>query len=188
MNTNKFLPPKELPDYPIVITPQIFDDDAIKTNLERILKNPKLDTLVAVAPFVSPYFSKFLANTNVKNLVLLINRESFNPEYVKDAIEKLKETKFKVTIRERPENSKFIHMKLMIPYVKIERTVTQYGKQRVEISLVPMCAICGSVNFTKNGIEKSDEMLVILRDMYSINALETTYDVLVKESIIRFPK
>jgi len=150
------------------------------------LQNPRLDTLVAVAPFVSPYFSNFLKNTAVKNLVLLINRKDLVPDYVNDAIEKLHDVNFKVTVRQRPDKSKFMHLKVMIPYVKIERTITKYGQTKTEISLLPMCAISGSVNFTKNGITKSDEMLVVLKDMYSIAAVERTYDDLVRGSSIRY--
>lgn len=183
---SKFVPPADLVDNPLMITPQVFDKDAIKETLEKILKNEKLDTMIAVAPFISKYFPKFLEKTSLKNLILVINRDSLNPEYVNDAINKLKEARFNVTIRERPEKSRFVHMKLMIPYVKYERMVMSYGKQRPEAKLLPLCVICGSVNFTKNGITESDEILVILKDMYSINTGEATINELLNGSKIRY--
>jgi hypothetical protein len=131
-----------------------------------------MDTLVAVAPFISTYFVHFLAKTNLKKLVLLINSIEYNPEYVDNAVNMLKTSKFAVHVRKRPKESKFMHLKVMIPYILHKG------------SLTPFCAMSGSVNFTKNGISISDEALFVFRDMYNINALIVTYDTLLDGSIM----
>jgi len=186
---NPFLPPMDS-EYPIVITNQLYEDenkrsDKIKEIITTILGNPNMDTLVAVAPFISEYFVKLLAKTTLKYLILIINREDLNPEYVENAVKVLNYAKFDVEVRARPPGSKFIHMKVMVPYMKISRIDKSEGKARSISKIIPTCAIAGSVNFTKNGIAVSDEMLVIFRDPYSINACLETYRKLLEGTVLK---
>jgi len=202
---NPFLPPMDS-DLPIVITNQLYEDDddviaeakekasnapkkktyKIKEILTAVLENENMDTLVAVSPFISEYFVKILAKTSLKYLILVINREDLNPEYVVNAVKLLKTAKFDVDVRARPEGSKFVHMKLLVPHMKINRISKSGGKVTPISSLVPVSAIAGSVNFTRNGISVSDEMLVIFRDSYSINACMETYRKLLEGTVLKY--
>ena len=177
-------------EYPIVITNQLYEDenkrsDKIKEILTTILGNPNIDTLIAVAPFISKYFVNLLAKTSLKYLILIINREDLNPEYVETAVKVLKNAKFDVDIRSRPPGSKFIHMKVMVPCMRITRIDKSAGKAQAISKIVPACAVAGSVNFTRNGISVSDEMLVIFRDPYSINACLETYRKLLEGTVLK---
>jgi phosphatidylserine/phosphatidylglycerophosphate/cardiolipin synthase-like enzyme len=183
---NPFYPPDDKPFLPIIITNQIYDKKGIKDVIEKILGNNNMDTLVAVAPFISTYFVNMIAKTPVKNLILIVNKNDLNPDYVNNAIKMLKETSFHVEIRERPPGSRFVHLKILIPFISIERVVKDDGKERVIRKLIPACAISGSVNFTRNGISINDELLSVYRDPYSIAAIMETYNDLLKNTILKY--
>ncbi len=171
-------PPRDRPDLPNVITRQLWKRGAIKRTISEILSHPEVDTLVATAPFISTYFVSFLSRTKLKNLVLLINRDAYNPDYVNNAVSALKNAPFHVLIRQRPEKSGFMHLKIMIPFIK------QHPRPGMKVDLIPFCAMAGSVNFTKNGIELNDEGLYIFKDQYSINAFNKTYADLLEGSVL----
>jgi hypothetical protein len=182
-DVNKFLPPPNRPDLPLVITNQ-WKPGNIKNTITSILTNPVVDTLVAVSPFISPFFVRMMCKTKLKNFILLINRDDLNPDYVKKAVSDLKNVPFGVIVRERPPKSKFVHMKVMIPYVRIDRILKRGIQNMKETRLEPCCAISGSVNFTQNGITISDELLFIVRDIYSINMIVESYSDLLKGSLL----
>jgi phosphatidylserine/phosphatidylglycerophosphate/cardiolipin synthase-like enzyme len=186
MNDPPYFPPFDS-EYPILVTNQLYPKGhKIKEVLMKILGNPNMDTIVAVSPFVSEYFVKLLAQTQLKYLILVINRDDFNPDYVTGAVNLLKDARFDVDVRSRPPNSKFNHMKMMIPFMRITRVEKSGGKTVTKSTIVPSCAIAGSMNFTKNGIDVSDEMLVIFKDPYSINGCMETYRQLIDKTVIKY--
>lgn len=182
----EFFPPENQPLLPIVITNQVYEKGAIKKILLKCIDRKNLDTLIAVAPFISTYFVKMLMKTSVKKLILIINRKDLNPNYLNNAVKMLHNVTFDVEVRERPAKSTFIHLKLLVPYIAIERVKGSNSNKRVVKKLVPYCAISGSVNFTRNGISVSDEALNIFKDPYSINTYLKTYDELLHGTKVRY--
>jgi len=185
MNDDFEFPP---PPFPLVITNQSDKKGTIKVVIEDILSNKRLHTLLVVAPYISSYFVQMLSKTPVKYVVVVINKDDLNPDYVDEAIELLKAAPFKVIVRQRPKNSQFVHMKVMMPCWKIEvPTQTIDGLVNGgEIRIEPTCVIAGSVNFTKNGISISDEMLIVLRDPHSIKKVKKAFDGLLDGATVKF--
>ena len=161
---------------PVVITNQAYDEVKIKDILlgTEFLGNQYLDTLIVIVPFISKYFVKVLAETNVKCLVLVINSDTYNPDYVNNAVKLLKYVKYKVIVRKRKKGTRFMHMKVMVPYLNLSGNIVDF------------CIITGSVNFTKQGITISDEMLIILRDPWSIAQVQETVGELMRNTEIEF--
>lgn len=156
---------------PIVVTN---DDDndriyRIEAYINEILTSRKIDALLMAGPYISKYFVEYIKKSPVKVIRIIIDK---NPtDYTLDAIRSLFAFNYLdppyrkiVQIRKRTDESRFLHMKLMIPFF---RTDEKYYAP---------CALVGSVNFTKNGIRNNDEIMVLLRDEKSISACVNTLD------------
>lgn len=177
---------KVLETLPIMVTKQAFNDKSIKDVMETILTNSNLHSLTILAPYISEYILGILAKSNIKKLVLIINKDEDNPDYVNKTLEGLKKVKYHVIIMQRPPKSSYVHMKVMIPYLKV--LVPFDNGERIEYKevLVPSCVICGSVNYTKSGIEKSDEMLIVMNNKEAITVAEKTLNVLLSDSEVKY--
>jgi phosphatidylserine/phosphatidylglycerophosphate/cardiolipin synthase-like enzyme len=149
---------------PLVITN---DAEQKKVNfifsyVTEILQSPYIDTLILVGPYISSYFIDLLKRSPVKTILVIIDKNP--PKYTMDAIKQLnmfnfdRNNKKEVFIRQRPPKSRFLHMKVMIPY---------YSRKDIKKFYAP-CVIVGSLNLTKNGILYNDELMIILRDKPSI--------------------
>lgn len=168
---------------PLAVTHQVYGATAIKDTVEKILMEKSLFSLTMLAPYISPYIMKILSKSSLKKLVMLVNKDKDNPQYVNTTIEDVKKAKYRSIILQRPSDSEFVHMKMMIPYLKTVipfRTDTQIEYKEV---LVPSCVICGSVNYTKRGIETSDEMLIVLRNNSAISDCEATLNALLSDAV-----
>lgn len=149
---------KDLPD--VATNYEDINSFDIHTYIENIMNNENIDTLIFVAPYVSSFFVKMLKNSNIKLIMGIFNNRV--PKYTRKAIEELQQLNnngMRVELRKRKKDSNFLHMKVMIPYY-INRSTSK---------LYPKCAFSGSVNWTKGGLEKNDELLIVLNDHKSID-------------------
>lgn len=171
---------------PIMITKQAYHEEVIEDTMKDILTNKNLHSLTVLAPYVSSYLLSILAKSTLKKMVMLVNKDEDNPDYVNKVIEGLKKVKYRVIIMQRPPKSSFIHMKMMIPYLKVILPFNDGTRITYKEVLVPSCVICGSVNYTRNGIVTSDEMLVVLRNKKSIVDAERTLEVFLRDSSVKY--
>lgn len=161
---------------PLVITNNTNYNKKISLYIKTIIGDPKIDTIMFATPYISDYFVDMIRESSTKVVLGLVDKDP--PIWTKQAIRKLIELKNesskKISVKCRPKNSGFLHMKLLIPFY--------FNPNLKENKYYAKCAMVGSVNLTKKGIEKNDEILIILRDRESIEECVKTMDALWKGS------
>jgi len=134
------------------------------------INNRQADTLLAACPWFTDKFLELIDFTIIKAILIII--DSTPEEKTIRTLRKLRQLCGKygtyLEIRQRPPNSAFMHLKLMIPIYRNDREEKLYAR----------VAFTGSVNFTTSGIKYNDELLIITQDSQNLDQLMTKFDAL----------